>query len=122
MVTMSFSPRTEAANARPIPVLPEVGSMRVSPFFSSPVSILAVIIFRAILSFTDPPALKNSHFATARLGLAEVGKASARVEEVIRRYGRGERARRKEQKNGQRRKEEAENSLRREQKQLLKDE
>ena len=57
-------PLTAAARAIPIPVLPEVGSMMVSPSFKVPSFSASSTILRAILSFTEPPALKNSHFAT----------------------------------------------------------
>lgn len=71
-------PFTAAANARPknfrkkkckslrvipIPVLPLVGSMSVYPCFSVPLASASSIILSAILSLTDPPALKKSHFA-----------------------------------------------------------
>ena len=47
-----------------LPVFPDVGSIMVSPSFSNPLFSASSIIRRATLSFTDPPALKNSHFAT----------------------------------------------------------
>ena len=50
------------------PVLPEVGSMMVSPGFSWPAFSAASTIRRPILSLTDPPALKNSHLATEEEG------------------------------------------------------
>src|ERR1044072_3361961 len=46
-----------------MPVLPDVGSIRVSPGFILPLFSASSIIRRAILSFTLPPALKYSHFA-----------------------------------------------------------
>ena len=46
------------------PVFPEVGSIRTSPGLMSPRASASSIILRPILSLTDPPALKNSHFTT----------------------------------------------------------
>ena len=76
-------PLTAAARASPMPVFPDVGSMIVSPCNSNqspsksfvdiscrvtglswPAFSASSTIRRAILSFTEPPALKNSHFAT----------------------------------------------------------
>lgn len=51
--------------ARPSPVFPEVGSISVSPFFILPYNSASKIILFPILSFTDPPALKNSHLASS---------------------------------------------------------
>ena len=47
-----------------VPVFPDVGSIMVSPGFSNPLFSASSTMRRATLSFTDPPALKNSHFAT----------------------------------------------------------
>ena len=47
-----------------VPVLPEVGSMIVSPGLRIPARSASSTIRTAILSFTLPPALKNSHLAT----------------------------------------------------------
>lgn len=47
-----------------LPVFPDVGSMRVSPGLILPERSASSIILRPIRSFTEPPALKNSHFAT----------------------------------------------------------
>ena len=52
-----------AHSARPIPVLPDVGSIRVSPGLIRPDFSASSIIRFPIRSFTDPPALKNSHLA-----------------------------------------------------------
>ena len=76
-------PLTAAAKASPMPVFPDVGSMIVSPYninqsqsksfvdmsclvtgLSWPAFSASSTMRRAILSFTEPPALKNSHFAT----------------------------------------------------------
>jgi len=54
---------TAAVRAKPIPVFPEVGSINVSPGLILPDFSAFSIILRPILSFTDPPAFKNSHFA-----------------------------------------------------------
>ena len=50
-----------------IPVLPDVGSMMVSPSFSSPLLSASSTIFSPMRSLTEPPALKNSHLATVRV-------------------------------------------------------
>lgn len=47
-----------------LPVLPEVGSMMVSPGLSSLALSASSTILRAILSLMLPPVLKNSHFTT----------------------------------------------------------
>ncbi len=49
-----------------VPVFPDVGSMMVSPSFSSPFFSASSTILRAMRSLTLPPALKNSHFATGK--------------------------------------------------------
>ena len=49
--------------ARPIPVLPEVGSMMVSPGLMRPCFSASRIIRLPIRSLTLPPAFMNSHFA-----------------------------------------------------------
>ena len=48
---------------RPIPVLPDVGSMMVAPGFNKPFCSASSIIFRAALSFVDPAGFKYSSFA-----------------------------------------------------------
>lgn len=53
-----------ASPPRRVPVLPEVGSMMVSPGFSTPALSASSTIRRAMRSFTLPPALRNSHLAT----------------------------------------------------------
>lgn len=50
-----------------IPVFPEVGSMRVSPGLMRPEASASSTIRSPILSFTDPPELKNSHLATVEI-------------------------------------------------------
>lgn len=47
-----------------LPVFPDVGSISVSPGFSLPSFSASSIIRSPIRSFTEPPALKNSHLAT----------------------------------------------------------
>jgi len=47
-----------------LPVFPDVGSIIVSPGLSKPFFSASSTILNPILSFTLPPALKNSHFAT----------------------------------------------------------
>lgn len=49
-----------------LPVFPDVGSIIVSPGLSLPSFSACSTIRKPILSFTDPPALKYSHFATTR--------------------------------------------------------
>jgi hypothetical protein len=54
---------TAAAKAKPIPVLPEVGSISVSPGLMRPSFYASITILYPIRSFTEPPGLKNSHLA-----------------------------------------------------------
>ena len=60
---ISLYPLTAAPNARPIPVLPDVASIRVSPGLILPLFSAQSIISNAMRSFTDPPGLNNSNFA-----------------------------------------------------------
>jgi len=60
---MHLYPLVAAARASPIPVFPEVGSMSVSPGLIRPDASASRIIWSPMRSLTDPPALKNSHFA-----------------------------------------------------------
>src|SRR5215217_6744217 len=53
-----------AAIARPVPVLPEVGSMIVPPGLSRPSASAASTIFIATRSLIEPPGLKYSTLAT----------------------------------------------------------
>ena len=54
---------TAHASAKPTPVLPDVGSIIVlTPGLILPSSSAFCIMRKAILSLTEPPALKNSHF------------------------------------------------------------
>ena len=46
------------------PVLPDVGSISVSPGLIKPSLSASSTILTPILSLIDPPALKNSHFPT----------------------------------------------------------
>ncbi len=63
MVSISLYPFTEATMARPIPVLPLVGSIIVPPGLRAPFCSALSIIESAILSFTEPPGLYPSSFA-----------------------------------------------------------
>src|SRR6266542_1952033 len=51
------------ARARPMPVLPAVGSMIVPPFFRRPSRSARAIMPMPMRSFTEPPGLRNSSFA-----------------------------------------------------------
>ena len=57
---------SEQPKVKCLPVFPDVGSMIVSPGFSNPLFSASSTILRPIRSFTLPPALKNSHFATKK--------------------------------------------------------
>ena len=63
IVIIKLYPLTADARARPIPVFPEVGSIRVSPGLMRPSFSASSTILKPIRSFRDPPAFKNSHFA-----------------------------------------------------------
>src|SRR6185369_13903229 len=56
-------PRTAQTSARPMPVLPLVGSMIVAPGFNRPSFSAASIIARQIRSLMLPPGLNDSSFA-----------------------------------------------------------
>ena len=60
---ISLYPFTIAANAKPIPVLPDVPSTMVPPGFNLPSASASSTIFSAILSFTELPGLKYSTLA-----------------------------------------------------------
>src|SRR5919197_484503 len=64
MTKMHRYPLMAAAIARPWPVLPDVGSTIVPPGFSRPSRSAASIIGRPIRSFTLPPGLSISSFAS----------------------------------------------------------
>src|SRR5436190_783554 len=51
------------ASARPMPVLPAVGSMIVPPFFRRPSRSARAIMPMPMRSFTEPPGSRNSSFA-----------------------------------------------------------
>ena len=51
-----------------IPVLPEVGSIKVSPFLIRPCFSASSIIWRPIRSLMDPPGLKKSHLTQISQG------------------------------------------------------
>src|SRR3989338_8176859 len=63
MVRTHRYPFTAAAIESPIPVLPDVGSMIVPPFFNKPDLAASSIMLKHILSLTLPPGLKFSSFA-----------------------------------------------------------
>ena len=64
MVSITLYPFEAAIDARPIPVLPEVGSMITDPSFNLPSFSAASIIALAIRSFTLPAGLKYSSFTS----------------------------------------------------------
>src|SRR5688572_10533496 len=63
MVSIKRYPLTAATKARPIPVLPLVGSTIVSPGCNRPSCSATSIMFKQIRSFTLPPGLNDSSFA-----------------------------------------------------------
>ena len=63
MTRMTLYPLAVPTAARPIPVLPLVGSMMVAPGLRIPFSSASRIISLAILSLTLPAGLKYSSFA-----------------------------------------------------------
>src|SRR4029078_700235 len=64
--------------ASPTPVLPEVGSTIVPPGWSSPEASAASIIRAAIRSFTEPPGLRYSTFASTSGVAAPSGGSGVR--------------------------------------------
>ena len=62
MVSMSLYPRAAATNARAMPVLPLVGSIRVVSLSMVPRFSASSIIAMPMRSLTLPSGLKNSHF------------------------------------------------------------
>src|SRR5258705_2131631 len=58
-------PYTAAASAMPIPVLPLVGSISVSPGWMRPFSCASSTMRLPMRSFTEPPALRYSHLASS---------------------------------------------------------
>ena len=72
MTQMSLYPRTFAAIASEIPVLPLVGSRIVAPGFKRPSRSAASIIEMAVRSLIEPVGLRSSIFAQRRtLGAGE---------------------------------------------------
>src|SRR3989338_4206824 len=63
IVRITGYPLTAPTIARPMPVLPLVGSTITEPGFSSPFFLACSIMLSAILSFTLPPGLNISSFA-----------------------------------------------------------
>ena len=68
IVMMRRMPRAAAMAARPIPVLPEVGSISTVSSSMRPVANASSIMAFATRSFTEPPGLNDSTFATMRAG------------------------------------------------------
>lgn len=65
---INLYPLAAAIDARPIPVLPDVGSMIVAPGLSFPLFSASSIISLATLSLTLPAGLKYSSFASILAG------------------------------------------------------
>src|SRR5215217_1138662 len=63
---MHVYPRCWATRARPMPVLPLVGSTIVPPGFRAPLASAASTMRTAMRSFTDPPGLRYSTLASTR--------------------------------------------------------
>ena len=63
-VMIVLYPLTTAAMHMPTPVFPLVGSTRTSPGLILPYFSASKIKRRPILSLTEPPGLRNSHFTT----------------------------------------------------------
>ena len=61
-----------AANAKPIPVFPDVPSTIVPPGFNLPSFSASSIIFNAILSLTEFPGLKYSTLASTKASISDV--------------------------------------------------
>ena len=64
IVSITLYPLIAAREARPIPVLPDVGSMITAPGFRTPLSSASSIILRAIRSLALPAGLKYSSFTS----------------------------------------------------------
>ena len=64
IVRMVRYPLAAASAARPIPVLPDVGSMMTEPSFNKPFSSASLIIYRAALSLTLPAGFLYSTFTS----------------------------------------------------------
>ena len=65
--------------ARPTPVLPEVGSTIVPPGLSRPSASAASIIAIPMRSFTEPPGLRNSSFASSSPGTSRESRSSRTI-------------------------------------------
>ena len=63
MTMTHLYPRKAPTIARPMPVLPEVGSMMVIPSFRAPEPSASLIMNRAARSLMEPPGLSPSTFA-----------------------------------------------------------
>ena len=68
-VSIALYPLATATNAKPIPVLPEVGSIIVAPGLSIPFFSASSIIDNATLSFADPAGLRYSSLANIFLSV-----------------------------------------------------
>ena len=66
MVRITRYPRAAATLARPMPVLPEVGSMMTPPGFRSPFSSASKIMDRPTRSLAEPAGFKYSSLASTR--------------------------------------------------------
>ncbi len=66
MTMMIRYPLAAATEARPMPVLPEVGSMMTEPGFRRPRASAPSIMALATRSLTDPAGLRYSSFARIR--------------------------------------------------------
>src|SRR3954451_17769473 len=82
-MTMHLYPRCWATRARPMPVLPLVGSTIVPPGFSAPLASAASTMRTAIRSFTEPPGLRYSSLAST----SGASGRSSRVTDVSRTSG-----------------------------------
>ena len=69
---INLYPFISAANAKPIPVLPDVPSTIVPPGFNLPSFSASSIILIAILSFTELPGLKYSTLANTKASISAV--------------------------------------------------
>src|SRR5690606_27917246 len=63
MVSTSLYPSRRQTSARPMPVLPLVGSTTQSPGFSFPLAAASSIMAREMRSLIEPAGLRCSHFA-----------------------------------------------------------
>ena len=76
MMVMTLYPLAAPINESPTPVFPLVASMIVSPGFSEPSFSAVSMMFKAIRSFTDPPALNDSTFTYTSAESSETKRRS----------------------------------------------